>query len=335
MTEVQPLFHILTVPVYGYGICVAFAVLAGILLSAWCFHLTGLTMDGALTLGLLAVPMGLIGARLVYCLVNVQYIFVDVGADVIPRFWTGGYALFGAVPGVALAAALYAKRIKAKPGKILDGIAPACALVLCICRAGEAFTTQGLGDYILDEGLLQSFPFAVQNLYGDYQLAVFLYEAFAALIICIATWVMLARKKAPAGRVSLYFLLHLGLTQIFLESLREDEFLRFGFVRFNQIMSIASIVLAAIILAKGHKVHWRVSHTLRCILLGTCIPLLIAIEFALDKSSLSVGFLYALMALILLGMLILIRSMDVHAKPNTSSAASITHEIDNETAQTD
>jgi len=317
MTEAQPVTNLFGMSIYSYGLCVSFAAMAGILLAVYGFSLTGLKRDGALTLGLLAVPLGLIGARIVYCLVNIEYILVDVGAAFIPKLWSGGYALYGAIPGVALAATLYARHIKARPGKVLDSITPSCALVLCICRAGEAFTNQGLGDYILEGGLLQSFPFSVQNPYGDYQLAVFLYEALAAMLICIVTLYMIAIKKAPTGRAALYFILLLGLTQIILESLREDDFLRFGFVRFNQLMGMASVVFVAVAFTKNHIKSWNTSHTLRCAMMGLCIPALVAIEFALDKSSISIGLLYALMAALLLGLLILIGSMDSYTKPKT------------------
>ena len=122
-----------------------------------------------------------------------------------------------------------------------DVAAPGAALALCVIRLGDYFTGQGLGHYVEEEAL-QRFPFAVQNLYEDWQQPVFLFEALAALVICLV--LLGSRKARRPGALGERLLLLLGATQIFLESHREDECIRFGFVRFTQVAAI--VIIAAV-----------------------------------------------------------------------------------------
>ena len=148
-------------------------------------------------------------------------------------------ALIGGFAGLAI----YAKAAKKPLGQVVDLAAPGAALAIAAGRLGEYFTRQGLGHYVESEAL-QRFPFAVPSVYEDWQLPVFVYEAAAALLV-MAVCLLLARK-AKTGRVAEVFFALISLCQIFLESLRADEFIRFGFVKFN--MLAVALVLGAVML---------------------------------------------------------------------------------------
>lgn len=241
-----------------------------------------------------AILGAVIGGRAVYCLTMLEFILYDLGgAGFIPQIWQGGFTLWGAVIGGACGVWVYAKAARRDACSLLNLMAPGAALVISAARFAEYFTGQGLGDYIVDEALMR-FPFAVESFYGDWQMPVFLYEGVAAAVILIVALVMLLK----GGRSAEVFAVLLALSQIILESWREDEFIRFGFVRFNQLG--AALVLGAVLalrMVREVKAHgWQKWQTVRIILFALGIGVIITIEFALDKSTIDNGLLYAVMA---------------------------------------
>ena len=284
----------------AYGLC----VLAGAALGVAMTLLRGrksLGMDASLSLCLSLVFSAWAGARVVYVLTQLEGILVDAeyyGLPFILHPWEGGYTLYGAVLGAALGIWLYGRVTRRSPGKLADVAAPGAALALCVIRLGDYFTGQGLGHYVEEEAL-QVFPFAVLSMDENWQQPVFLWEAAAALVIGIV--LLVQRKPRREGALGEQFLTLLGATQIFLESHREDECIRFGFVRFSQVAAI--VVIAAVFFKRIRarvKAHgWRAGETVRVLIFLLAVVLCILIEFALDKSSIDNHLLYAIMFLTL------------------------------------
>lgn len=292
MNELVVLFQIGPLSVTGYSLCLTLGALLGAALTV----LLGrrrIGTDASLSLCLAVLPCALLGARLLYCLTNIQYIQIDLERGFFGFLfspWEGGFTLYGAILGGMAGLWLYARATKRSAAGLLDIAAPGAAVALALARLGEYFTGQGLGKLVEAEAL-QFFPLAVQDMWEDWCMPVFLYEALAALMIAIVACWLLSRKK-PAAEV---FIVLLGVTQILFESWRMDEFIRFGFVRFNQIVSavLMAAVLALRISRAEKKRGWQI---VRVILFLACIGVVIAIEFALDKSSIDNRLLYVIMA---------------------------------------
>ena len=277
----------------AYGLCLMGGAALAVALTVLLARKT-MGVDNALTLCTVVAPCALIGARILYVLPMIEYVLLDYGgAGFIFRPWEGGYTLYGAVLGGLLGAWLYSR--KKDPVRTLDLLAPGAALAVCIARAAEYFTTQGLGDYLEDEALWR-FPFAVESCYGTWQVPVFFYEALCAAIILVVCLAALRRSKP--GRTAEIFLALLSCSQIMLESLREDEFIRFGIVRFTMIM--AAVTLAALMwltLRRCRKtVGWSRWQIIRTVMFFAGVVIVILIEFALDKSTINNVLLYVIMA---------------------------------------
>ena len=295
MNELVVLFRIGPLSVTGYALCLTLGALLGAALTV----LLGrrrIGVDASLSLCLAVLPCALLGARLFYCLTNIQYIQIDLergffGFLLSP--WEGGFTLYGAILGGMAGLALYARGTKRSTAGLLNLAAPGAAVTLMLARLGEYFTGQGLGKLVESEPM-QFFPLAVQDMWGDWCMPVFLYEAMAALVIALIACWLLGRDK-PAAEV---FIVLLGVTQILFESWRMDEFIRFGFVRFNQIVSavLMAAVLTLRILRAVKGQRWSVWQTVRIILFAAAIGVVIAIEFALDKSTIDNRLLYVIMA---------------------------------------
>lgn len=281
----------------AFGLCVA----AGALLAMGLVAFLGrkeLPFNSALSLGLSGLLGALLGGRLLYCLTTLEMILADMeeGAAFIPQMWQGGYTLYGAILVGAAGVCLYARATKRPIAPVLDLAAMGATVAIALERLGECFTLQGLGKTIEAEAW-QRFPFAVLgSYYEDWQIPVFMYEALAALVILGVLLGMRGRK--PAGRMAETFVILLGVTQIILESLRTDEFIRFGFVRLN--MLAAAITMLPVFVARVARAvrqrGWGPWQVIRIALFLLCAGAVIVIEFALDKSDWDNTLLYFIMA---------------------------------------
>lgn len=240
-----------------------------------------------LTLALCCIPAALVGARLLYCLVRYDFYFFEIGAAGILRTWEGGFLLYGAVIGVLLAVLGLAKARGVSAWALLDEVAAPGMMAIALCRMAEGTTTEGVGAWMENE-LFCRFPFAVQNEWGEWQLAVYLLETVAAIVILAC---LLRQKSAPGEQILTALLLY-AACQIVLESLRMDACLRIGFVRVSQVLSGVTVFAVTLIrsLRAGRK------QALGCG--GLCLALIGAVgglEWALDKTPVSNLFLYAVM----------------------------------------
>ena len=218
------------------------------------------------------------GARLGYCAVKASFIAVDFGPAFLYHFGLGGYSMVGAFVGVLAASALFGRhhppRLAAHDGR--SHARPAAGGGAG--RFAECLTTEGIGEYV-DNPFWQFFPFAVPDLYGDLRFPVFVWEGLTALVLCALVWRCLRRPQDAALTGMLLF----ALTQVFWESLRRDGFLRFGFVRVNQLwcaVMLAAVTAVWLLRARPSRVAAAGS----VLGLAAGIGALVALEFAFDKS---------------------------------------------------
>lgn len=302
MREQFPVGSFFGVPIYGYSIILCVSIIAGLSLTAFSRRKRNLPKDAALRYGLWALPLAVVGARIFYCLVRLDYIFFEQDWTFIFFLWKGGFALYGAMLGSFLAALIFSKAAKLNTGDVLDCIAPGAALVIAGARFAEALTTQGIGRLVEVESL-QFFPFAVQNVYGDWVMPIFFYEGIVALLICFTVYKQLGRKNEKAGNTALKFLLLFGASQVLLESMREDDFLRWGFVKVSQLMSIGLVLTVAAIFSLRVMINKKATPLLVAsgfLLVLAGVGACVFIEFALDKSSIPNLYLYIAMTAVLI-----------------------------------
>lgn len=182
-------------------------------------------------------------SHICYSLVNIEAIIYDSNWLSIISFWEKGYMLYGIILGVVFAVYFTSSK---DFGGFLDAFVAPTALFIAIFRIAEGFIGQGYGEYWEGEnGFFTRFPFMVfDRSYEQWAWAIFVLEALIAIIIFV---IILKNKALFAGES---FTLMIGLYaafQIVLESLRRDEFLRFGFVRIEQVISAFVVLLVLII----------------------------------------------------------------------------------------
>ena len=296
MREPTPLFSLLGLSCYPYGAALALGLLLAALTALAGFRRAFGAAEDGLRLSLLALPLGFAGARLGYCAVKAGFIAVDFGPSFLYRFGLGGYSIAGAFAGVLAAAALFGRATRRGCLSTLGAAMPALLLATALGRFAECLTTEGIGEYV-DTPFWQFFPFAVPDVYGDLRIPVFVWEGLTALVLCAVTWRCLRRPQDAALTGMLLF----ALTQVFWESLRRDGFLRFGFVRVNQLWCAAMLAgVTAIWLWRARPS--RAVAAWSALGLTTGVGALVALEFAFDKSPIDNRILYAVMAAVLAAM---------------------------------
>ena len=295
MTEPAVIGSLLGMDIYGYGMITAASVLCGCLLCVWLAHARLKNAMVGLRLALYAVPLCLLFARLGYCLVRAPFIAVDYVPDFCLQLRLGGYSLAGGSLGLILAAWVAASLTKRPFAALMDLALPCAMVALAGLRWAEAFTLNGVGAY-MDNEAFWWFPMAVQNTYGEFVLPVFFWEGLTALVIAV---VVLARRFPRPGDRALTGALLLGLTQVFWESLRADDYLRFGFVRMNQLWGVAiAVFVIALWLSRRAKPRRHAVATVAAVAL--CVVGMVGIMFGLDKLPIPNEALYALLGLILI-----------------------------------
>ena len=293
------LFDICGLPVTLYALLLVCAFAAGLLLLWVNQRKAGLRSDTTEIFALLALPLGLVCARLFYCLARLP-LYMEIGLSNVLRLWDGGFALWGAVGGAVIAAILAAKITKQSAVKLLDAMAAPAALTIAMARFAEFASGEGIGLEVENE-LLQFFPLAVFDPEWEvWFFAIFMAEGIAALIICaLLQWKNFSRT---GDKAKLFLVLYCS-AQILLESLRRDQFLRWLFVRVSQLTAV--LVLGGLMFyalykwlkaAKEHRMPVKplvINWVIFLLGVGICI----AMEFAVDKSAdMPVWLCYCIMA---------------------------------------
>ena len=330
------LFQIGSLPVYGYGSLIALASLAALLLMAFMGKKQGLSVGTVSWFAVLAIPMALLLARAGYCLANLKWALERTGFFF--QFTKGGFLLYGGLAGGILAAFLTARMTKQPVARLLDAAAAPAALLIVVGRLAESLVGAGYG-YCIEEwfdpwmemsmipwedpSLLYRFPFGVQDFYETWNFAVFLPEALTALAVLVILLVMKNRREG--ARVTLTLLAY-ACGQIIWESMRQDQVIRWGFIRANQLISALVIVSVMVIswLLLSTEDRKKLPLWLGVILVALCAGLVIVMEFALEQK---IGFLawmrmdvcYVVMGLACVGMLLTVLPMWRRAFPGEAA----------------
>jgi phosphatidylglycerol---prolipoprotein diacylglyceryl transferase len=265
-------FTVFNIPIYWYGIIIAFSFLLSVLLALRKAKEFGVDPDTLIDLILFAAPVAIIFSRLYYVAFN----WNDFKNDLLEIFNTrnGGLAIYGAVIGAVLVAWIFSKVRKIKIGKFIDLVAPYLVLAQAIGRWGnfvnqEAFGTNttlpwGMtGDQIVKDLQNRVGVLSERGIIIDPNMPVhptFLYESlWDFLVFGFLIW--FRKKKKFDGEVFLYYMVLYGVGRALIEGLRTDS-LMLGSIRISQLLAaVFAVACFTAILIKRRNLALSKSET--------------------------------------------------------------------------
>lgn len=217
-------------------------------------------------------------SHLLYCLMDAAYLIDLYSFGYLFAFWQQGYMFYGGILGAALVLLMAGGKQRLA---LLDAYAPSAALMIAAARIAEGFAGQGYGEYWFEDAMFFCrFPFMTYDAYYEgWAWALFMAEALVAAVLFV---VLLLKKKTWHGDSWLLLLGLYASAQIVLESLRRDEFLRWGFVRVEEVFSGVVILLVLVIYCiragKGRAVAKTICFVLFLLMATLCLLLEFATE---------------------------------------------------------
>lgn len=279
--------------IYWHGIITAIAIAATILAAAGLRLMQKKSDASVWVTSAFAIPLGYLLSRFSYWFFNKGSF--DGLSDALFSLNRGGNSIFGAAFGV-LISLLIARLICHVDDftALLDAVAPAAMIGVCIGRLAGYFSTDDRGKIIENEAL-QRFPFAIYDSYdGAWHLSVFVMEAIAAAVIFVLMLVLFVYiytgrdKCIGSGHVMIMTLLLFGTTQAPLEGMRLDSVFMntLGFVRIMQISSLILILLPLVLYSIGsiRKCGLRLVHIVIWIASAGLLTLAFFMEFRIHSA---------------------------------------------------
>lgn len=239
-------FTIFGIDVMWYGILMATGMILGTLIALKEARRVGIKEDDILDLAIIAIPVGLICARLYYVLFNWEYYFSNPSQ--ILNFRGGGMAIHGALIGGVIAGYIFARYRKINFFKLADTVIIGMPLAQAIGRWGNFINKEAHGGPT-------NLPWGIM-VDGVKVHPTFLYESIWNLGVFILLWFM-RKKKKYEGQVIVYYVTLYSLGRFFIEGLRTDS-LMIGSLRMAQVISLVGVVggiLAHIYLSKKNKIE--------------------------------------------------------------------------------
>ena len=227
-------FTIFNTDIMWYGIIVT----CGMVIAAVIVYLRAprhnLSGDSMLTLAIIVVPAGVIGARAYYVLFNWDMYKGDIAH--ILNFRGGGLAVHGGLILGIIAGLIVCLVMKKRPLNVLDLCAPAVALAQAIGRWGNYFNSEAHGGPT-------DLPWGVM-IDGQSYHPTFLYESIWCLILFFILLYVDNHRKFEGQVLLLYGILY-SAERVMVESLRTDS-LMIGPLKQAQVISIVIIIVCAV-----------------------------------------------------------------------------------------
>jgi phosphatidylglycerol:prolipoprotein diacylglycerol transferase len=243
------IFHIGSWPIRSYGIALAVAFVAGILLGRRRARAAGLDPDLIIDLAFYVIIASIAGARATYAVVHWEYFRHDLVG--ILRLWDGGLAQYGGiVAGVVAGLVVFARR-GVSPWRGADVLAPSVALGVAIGRLGCFLNGCCFGKpcdlpwaVTFPTGSIAAYEFGGVALHPTQ-----IYESLAALAIC-GILLAVEKRKPFDGFLLWLLLLLLAASRFAIDPLRyyEPTSMVSGALTTNQVIGIALAGTAAVVL---------------------------------------------------------------------------------------
>ena len=273
LNHVAKAFSVGSLEIACYGIVLAAAMVTGLLLVMKVADRTGQRGDDYFDLGMIAIVVSVICARIYYVAFSWDYYSSHLGEIINIR--EGGLAIYGGVIGGVVTTALFCKIRKIKFLKTADTAVFGLVWGQALGRWGNFFNREAFGGYT-DNLFAMQLPVSdvrsgeitaemwekVKEIGGTEYIQVhptFLYESMWNIgVLLILLFLTFRVKRKYDGMVFLNYLLLYGIGRFWIEGLRTDQLLLPGTqIPVSQLLSGVLAVTALFFLIIN---KWRMDH---------------------------------------------------------------------------
>ena len=247
-------FNIFGFNVYYYSLCILLGVIVAYILITREGKKQGLPKEFISDLIFYTLIIGILGARVYYCVFNLDYYLANPSE--ILKIYNGGLAIHGGVIAGLIFVYFYTKKKNISFIKILDIVAPAVIIAQCFGRWGNFFNQEAHGGITTYQNLknmhIPEFIINGMHIEGKYYYPTFFFESIWCLIGFIILMIARKNKNLRKGfQIGFYFIWY-GIGRFFIEALRTDSLMFFG-LKIAQIVSLIGIIIGIIIIVTNRN----------------------------------------------------------------------------------
>ena len=221
----QILGSFLGINIYYYGVILAISIIFGVFVADFIsVKYYKLKKDTIIDLAPYLVLFGILGARLYYCILNLDF-YLRFPTEIL-ALRHGGISIHGAIIGGFIGLIIFAKRHNISILKLADVSALGLALAQSIGRWGNFFNSEAFGYptnlpwklYISEQ--YRPIPYTGNEFFHP----TFLYESVLDFILFLLLfWLIKNNKISRSGNIALIYLILYSFIRIFVEYFRIDS----------------------------------------------------------------------------------------------------------------
>lgn len=247
-------FNIFGFNVYYYSLCILLGVIVAYILITREGKKQGLPKEFISDLIFYTLIIGILGARVYYCVFNLDYYLANPSE--ILKIYNGGLAIHGGVIAGLIFVYFYTKKKNISFIKILDIVAPAVIIAQSFGRWGNFFNQEAHGGITTYQNLknmhIPEFIINGMHIEGKYYYPTFFFESIWCLIGFIILMIARKNKNLRKGfQIGFYFIWY-GIGRFFIEAFRTDSLMFFG-LKIAQIVSLIGIIIGIIIIVTNRN----------------------------------------------------------------------------------
>lgn len=247
-------FNIFGFNVYYYSLCILLGVMVAYILITREGKKQGLPKEFISDLIFYTLIIGILGARVYYCVFNLDYYLANPSE--ILKIYNGGLAIHGGVIAGLIFVYFYTKKKNVSFIKILDIVAPAVIIAQSFGRWGNFFNQEAHGGITTYQNLknmhIPEFIINGMHIEDKYYYPTFFFESIWCLIGFIILMIARKNKNLRKGfQIGFYFIWY-GIGRFFIETLRTDSLMFFG-LKIAQIVSLIGIIIGIIIIVTNRN----------------------------------------------------------------------------------
>ena len=241
-------FDVFGFPIYFYGIILASAIFVGVYCAYFLYKLFYNKQEASKIIDFspYIIIIGIIGARLYYCLVNFSY-YVKHPLEIF-YIRQGGLSIHGVIIIGILALYTFSKKYKMSFLKLIDVFLCGTALGQSIGRWGNFFNSEAFGTptnlpWKLYIPITHRPP---QYIDFKYFHPTFLYESIFDFVIFLILLICFKKLSKSPGVLACLYLIMYSIVRIIVEHFRIDSVLNIDGIPIAQLVSLIIIVVASV-----------------------------------------------------------------------------------------